>query len=210
MFYSIAKRLIDIIGAIVGIIIFSPIMLVIAIWVKVVSPEGPILADIPQRVGKGKKSFNMYKFRSMIPNAHELMLKDPKLRKLHRESGYKLDPDPRLIRGAKFLRKSSLDELPQFFNVLIGNMSLVGPRAYYFHEVDERMEEFPESKKYFDIALTAKPGITGPWQISGRSELTFLERVKLDAEYAKTHSVLYDLLIILKTPLAVLSSKGAY
>lgn len=210
MFYDITKRLIDILGSLVGIILFFPIMLVVALWIKIVSPEGPVFADIPRRMGKNKKPFVMLKFRSMIPNAHEIMLKDPKLRALHRASGYKLEEDPRLIKGAKFLRKASIDELPQFFNVLMGTMSIVGPRAYYIHEVEERMVEFPESKKYFDNALSVKPGITGPWQVSGRSELSFLERVKLDATYASNRSVLYDILIILKTPLAVLSSKGAY
>lgn len=210
MFYNIAKRLIDIVGAIVGIVLFFPIMLCAAIWVKLVSPEGPVFADIPMRVGKDKKPFFMFKFRSMIPGGTDYLKSRPELYKKYVESGYKLDPDPRLIKGAKFLRKTSIDELPQFFNVLTGSMSLVGPRAYYFYEIEERMVEFPESKKYFDVALRAKPGITGPWQVGGRSALTFLERVKLDAEYAKNRSILYDLLIILKTPFAVLSSKGAY
>jgi len=210
MFYDIAKRIIDIFGAFVGIILFLPLMVCVSLWIKIVSPEGPVFADIPKRMGKNKVPFVMFKFRSMIPNAHEIMLKDPKLRALHRASGYKLEEDPRLIKGAKFLRKTSIDELPQFFNVLMGTMSIVGPRAYYIHEVEERMVEFPESKKYFDSALSVKPGITGPWQVSGRSALTFLERVKLDATYASNRSVLYDLLIILKTPIAVLSSKGAY
>lgn len=208
--HDFLKRLIDIFGAVIGIILFSPIMLGAAIWIKMVSPEGPVFADIPERVGKNKKPFFMFKLRSMIPNAHEFMLNNPELRELHRASGYKLDPDPRLIKGAKFLRKSSIDELPQFFNVLMGTMSIVGPRAYYVHEVAERMVEFPESKELFDKALSVKPGITGPWQVSGRSALTFIERVKLDADYAQTKSIIYDLLLILKTPLAVLTSKGAY
>ena len=210
MFYNFAKRLLDIIGALVGIIIFSPILLGVSIWIKIVSPTGPIFADIPERAGKDRKPFFMFKFRSMIPNATEYLKSRPELYKKYVASGYKLDPDPRLIKGATFLRKSSIDELPQFLNILKGDMSLVGPRAYYFYEIDERMVEFPESKKYFDQALTTKPGLTGPWQIGGRSNLSFMERVQLDAKYAKTKSILYDLLIILKTPLAVLTSKGAY
>lgn len=210
MFYFFAKRLLDILGGIVGIILFSPIMLATAIWIKIVSPGGPVFADIPNRVGKNKKPFFMFKFRSMIPGGTDYIKSRPELYKEYVKNGYKLDPDPRWIKGAKFLRKSSIDELPQFFNILKGDMSLVGPRAYFFYEVDERIKEFPESKKYFEIALTSKPGLTGPWQVGGRAALSFLERVKLDAKYAENRSVLYDILIILKTPFAVLSSKGAY
>lgn len=200
----------DIAGALVGILLFSPIMLVIAVYIKVVSPKGPIFADIPLRVGKGRKEFNMFKFRSMVPNAHDLMLQDPILRQLHKEGGYKLDPDPRLLPGAKFMRKSSLDELPQFFNVLLGNMSLVGFRAYYKHELEEQLEACSAAQEYIPDVFSVKPGVTGLWQTSGRAELSFLERVKLDAKYAKKRSLLYDLLIILKTPCAVLTSRGAF
>lgn len=207
-FYDIGKRIMDIIGAILGIILFFPFMAVSAIFIKIVSPEGPIFADIPNRVGKGGKEFKMFKFRSMIPNAHELMLNDPKLRKLHRESGYKLDPDPRLIRGGKIIRKTSIDEMPQFFNVLVGSMSIVGPRAYFAHELEEQAERFPEARKYIEQMKTVKPGITGPWQVGGRSEIGFKERVKMDADYASRRSLLYDLLIVLKTPFAVISGKG--
>lgn len=209
-FYKPVKRLIDILGSIVGIIVFSPIMLVTAIYIKIVSPKGPIFADIPLRVGKDGKEFRMYKFRSMIPNAHQFMLNNPEMKALYQKNGYKLDPDPRLLPGAKFIRKSSIDELPQFFNVLLGNMSIVGFRAYYRHEITEQLAKFPEAKPYIDDVFSAKPGITGLWQISGRSELSFVERVKLDAKYAKKRSILYDLVIILKTPYVVLSNKGAY
>jgi len=210
MLYDFTKRLIDILGAVVGIILFSPIMLVTAIWVKMVSPDGPIFADTPKRVGQNGQLFIMYKFRSMWPNAHAKMLADPVLSKRYFDNNYKLDPDPRLMPGAKFYRKVSIDEMPQFFNVLKGEMSIVGPRAYLDHEVKEQLERFPDARKYMDDLLTTKPGITGPWQVGGRSEIGFVDRVKIDAKYAKTRSILYDLLIILKTPLAVLSSKGAY
>lgn len=208
--YGIIKRFLDIVGAFVGLIIFSPLLIAGLLWVKIVSPEGPIFADIPLRVGKNKKPFKLLKFRSMIPNAHEIMLNDPKMRKLHRQSGYKLDPDPRLLPGAKFLRKSSIDEMPQFINILKGEMSLVGPRAYYFHEVEEQLEEHPEAKEEMEIALSVKPGLTGIWQTSGRSEIPFVGRVKMDAQYAKTRSILFDLMLILKTPYVVLTGKGAF
>lgn len=210
MLYDFSKRILDIVGSIVGIILFSPIMLLTALWIKIVSFDGPIFADIPNRVGKNGKPFFMYKFRSMWPNAHEKMLADPVLSKLYYANNYKLDPDPRLLPGAAFYRKASIDEMPQFFNVLKGEMSLVGPRAYFDHEVIEQVERYPEAKPYMEALLTTKPGITGPWQVGGRSAIGFLERVKIDAEYAKKRSLLYDMVIILKTPLAVLTSKGAY
>lgn len=210
MLYDFSKRILDIVGSIVGIILFSPIMLFTALWIKIVSPGGPVFADAPKRVGKNGKEFFMYKFRSMWPGAHEKMLADPVLSKKYRENNYKLDPDPRLLPGAKVYRKTSIDEMPQFFNILKGEMSIVGPRAYLKAEVKEQLEKYPEANQYMDTLLTTKPGLTGPWQVGGRSQIGFLERVKIDAEYAKKRSILYDVLIILKTPLAVLTSKGAY
>jgi lipopolysaccharide/colanic/teichoic acid biosynthesis glycosyltransferase len=205
------KRIIDILGSLLGIVLFSPIMILTSIWIKIVSPGGPVLADIPNRVGKDKKPFRFYKFRSMYPNAHELLKKDAELYDKYVKNNYKLstDEDPRLIKGGKFLRKSSIDETPQFFNVLKGEMSIVGPRAYYFDEIENQLKRFPEAKKYIDEVMKVKPGITGLWQVSGRSDIGFVDRVKLDAEYAKKMSLLYDLMIILKTPYVVLTGKGA-
>jgi len=205
------KRIIDILGSILGIVLFSPIMILTSIWIKIVSPDGPVLADIPNRVGRNKKPFRFYKFRSMYPNAHELLKKDAELYDKYVKNNYKLstDEDPRLIKGGKFLRKSSIDETPQFFNVLKGEMSIVGPRAYYFDEIEDQLKRFPEAKKYIDEVMKVKPGITGLWQVSGRSDIGFVDRVKLDAEYAKKMSLLYDLMIVLKTPYVVLTGKGA-
>ena len=205
------KRIIDILGSLLGIVLFSPIMILTSIWIKIVSPDGPVLADIPDRVGRNKKPFRFYKFRSMYPNAHELLKKDAELYDKYVKNNYKLstDEDPRLIKGGKFLRKSSIDETPQFFNVLKGEMSIVGPRAYYFDEIENQLKRFPEAKKYIDEVMKVKPGITGLWQVSGRSDIGFVDRVKLDAEYAKKMSLLYDLMIILKTPYVVLTGKGA-
>jgi exopolysaccharide production protein ExoY len=107
------------------------------------------------------------------------------------------------------MRKYSVDELPQFFNVLKGDMSLVGPRAYYPFELKEQLQKYPEATKCVDILTTVKPGITGTWQIGGRSEVSFPERVQMDADYAKKSSLLYDILVLLKTPYAVLTTKGA-
>jgi lipopolysaccharide/colanic/teichoic acid biosynthesis glycosyltransferase len=211
MIYNFLKRLMDIIGSLVGIMLFSPFMLVAALWIKHVSPEGPVYADIPLRVGKNKKSFKFLKFRSMFPNAHEYLTKDPALYEKYVKNNYKInaEEDPRIIKGGIFLRKFSIDELPQFFNVLKGDMSLVGPRAYYFFEIEEQVKRFPETEPFIEKAVTVKPGITGVWQISGRSEIGFVDRVKLDAHYAENTSILYDIWIILKTPYVVLARKGA-
>lgn len=205
------KRIIDIVGAIFGIILFSPIMIGISVWIKLVSPEGTVLADIPQRVGKNRKPFHFYKFRSMYPNAHNILVKDKALYEKYVNCNFKInsEEDPRIIKGGVFIRKSSFDELPQFFNIIKGEMSLVGPRAYYFFEVDEQLKRYPEAASYFEKVMSVKPGLTGLWQVSGRSEIGFVDRVKLDAEYANKYSLLYDLMIISKTPYVVLTRKGA-
>jgi lipopolysaccharide/colanic/teichoic acid biosynthesis glycosyltransferase len=207
-FYETAKRLLDVAGAIFGLIIFFPLMLVVAFYIKLVSP-GPVFADIPERVGKDSRKFRMYKFRSMIPNAHAYLLQHPKLYEEYKRNSYKLPNDPRIIRGGKFIRRSSIDELPQLINVLRGEMSLVGPRAYFPFELRDQQQVFPESRPYVERLLKIKPGITGPWQVGGRSEINFVERAKIDAAYADRRSILYDLLILLKTPLAVIQAKGA-
>jgi exopolysaccharide production protein ExoY len=211
--YEFKKRIIDILGSVAGLIIFSPVLIGAALWVKIVSPDGPVFADIKPRVGKNKKPFKFYKFRSMVPNGYEFLKeKYPELHKKYMENNYKLsaEEDPRLLKGAKLVRKFSIDEMPQFFNVLKGEMSIVGPRAYYFYEIEEQSKRFPEACPYIEAALGVKPGITGLWQVSGRSEIGFLDRVKMDAEYAKRRSILYDLLIILKTPYVVITGKGAF
>lgn len=212
MFYDVGKRVIDIVGSLVAIIILSPILIAVALFIKIVSPKGPVMADIPLRVSQGGGEFRMYKFRSMIPNAHEWLKNNPVWYKKYQENDYKLneDEDPRFLPGARFMRKYSLDEFPQFFNILRGDMSLVGPRAYYPFELEEQAKRFPETEEYIKILKTVKPGLTGVWQVSGRSEIPFVQRVKMDAEYAKRRSLVYDLLIILKTPWAVFTSKGAY
>lgn len=208
--FNLSKRIIDVIGALVGIIIFSPIMLATALYIKLVSPDGPVLADTPKRAGKNRKEFRMFKFRSMIPNAHEWMLQRPEIYKQYQANGYKFkaEEDPRLIKGAIFIRKSSIDEMPQFFNVLLGHMSIVGPRAYFPFELKEQLEKYPQAKEHVDQLLTIKPGITGPWQTGGRNEIGFVERVKMDAYYAKKKSIVYDIFIMLKTPYVVFTKKG--
>jgi len=211
MFYDITKRFIDIVGAVVLIIVFSPILIIFPILIKLDS-SGPVFADIPRRVGRYKKLFRMYKFRSMIANAHDLLRTDPKFRRLYeqyKKNSYKLREDPRITKVGMVLRRFSLDELPQVFNVLRGEMSLVGPRAYYPDELEQQQKVYPETKKYVKEILEAKPGITGYWQVMGRSEINFDKRVRMDAEYVRKKSILQDIIIILKTPWAMISGKGA-
>ncbi|KKS31658.1 hypothetical protein A2380_00190 [candidate division WWE3 bacterium RIFOXYB1_FULL_43_24] len=209
--YKILKRIMDIVGALVGLVLFFPVFIAVSIWIKAVSPGGPVFADIPDRVGKDKKPFKFMKFRSMFPNAHDYLVKNQELYKKYVENNYKLnaEEDPRIIKGGIFLRKYSIDELPQFINVLKGEMSIVGPRAYYFFEIEDQALKFPGTAELVDKAVSVKPGITGPWQVTGRSTIGFVERVKLDAKYAENKSILYDILIVLKTPYVVLTKKGA-
>ncbi len=210
-FYHIGKRAIDIVGALLGIIFSAPIMIVTAIHIKRVSPEGPVFADIPLRQGKDNKEFKFFKFRSMIPHAHQWLLDHPDIHEKYKANGYKIEAeeDPRIIPGGIFMRKYSIDELPQFFNVLKGEMSLVGPRAYYPFELKEQLQKYPEVANYVDILRTIKPGITGTWQVNGRSDVDFLTRVKMDAEYAQKGSLLYDIWVLIQTPYVVLTMKGA-
>lgn len=208
MLYALTKRVLDIIIAITCIILLSPLMILVVIYIKLVS-SGPVLADIPKRTGRYSIPFRMYKFRSMIINAHQYLVDHPDLYAEYVNNGYKLSPDPRLIPGATFIRKASIDELPQFFNVLRGEMSIVGPRAYYPFELEDQQKRYPNTSKDIAALLTTKPGITGPWQVGGRSEISFPDRAKLDADYSRRQSILGDLWLIIKTPLAILKAKGA-
>lgn len=192
-------------------IIFSPIVLLTIIAIKLDS-EGPVLADTPSRVGKQGKLFKMYKFRSMVKNAHELLVTNKDFTHLHEEykkGGYKLKNDPRITNVGKIIRKYSVDELPQFINVLKGEMSIVGPRAYYPDELRDQQKNYPNTQNLVKVVLSVKPGITGAWQVGGRSEINFDKRIQIDAHYASKRSILYDFYIIAKTPFAMLSGKGA-
>ncbi len=212
MVYEIVTRIIDIIVSIFAIIIFSPIMLITAILIMIDS-KGPILADVPERVGRNYQPFKFYKFRSMVVSAHTMLKEDPKYSKLYKEykkNSYKLKNDPRVTKVGKFIRKYSIDEFPQFFNILKGDMSLVGPRAYYFDELEYYISMNPEVEEDIAIITGIKPGLTGVWQISGRSEISFDKRIKIDLEYAKMRSIKRNIIILFKTPFAVFSKRGAY
>lgn len=211
MFYLFLKRLIDIIGSIILGMFFLPIYLLTAIAIKIESP-GPILADTPSRVGKKGKLFRLYKFRSMIVGAHQLLRTDPRFKKLYEEykkSSYKLHEDPRWTRVGKVIRRHSLDEIPQLINVFRGEMSLVGPRPYYPDELEEQQKKYPGTKHLVEEVLSVKPGITGAWQVSGRSAINFDKRIAMDADYARKKSLLFDLWVLIKSPWAMISGKGA-
>lgn len=209
--YELAKRIIDAVFSIILLIVFSPVIVIVIILIRLDSP-GPILADIPERIGKNGKLFKMYKFRSMVQNAHELLRQNPKFATLfarYKKGSYKLKDDPRVTRVGRFLRKHSLDEIPQLFNVVKGEMSLVGPRAYYTDELREQQKKYPSTRDAVKIVLSVKPGITGYWQVSGRSEINFDKRIEMDANYVRKRSITYDFWIIGKTPWAMISGKGA-
>ncbi len=209
--YEFLKRLMDVICAAILIVLFSPVILVVGIAIKLDS-EGPIFADVPERVGKNGKLFKMYKFRSMIENAHEILRENPKFSNLYdkyKKNSFKLKDDPRITKVGHFLRKHSLDEVPQFINVLKGDMSLVGPRAYYPDELREQQAKYPQTRQAVSVVLSIKPGITGYWQVSGRSEINFDKRIEMDATYVRKRSIIYDLWIILKTPWVIISGQGA-
>lgn len=210
MVYGFFKRCLDIVGGLVGIVVLSPVMLAIAIAIKLNS-AGPVLADTPMRVGKDGKLFRLYKFRSMVVGAFDILKNNPELYKRYKDNSFKLDinEDPRITRVGKFIRKTSLDEFPQFLNILRGEMSLVGPRAYYPFELEEQQQKYPQSADFVKIILSSKPGLTGEWQVSGRSLINFDKRVEMDAQYVQRQSLLYDIYIILKTVPAVLFAKGA-
>lgn len=211
MFYDFSKRFFDIILSLLLLILFSPVILVTILAIKINSP-GPIFADTPPRVGKNGKQFRMYKFRSMVRNAHDILTTDPKYKHLfeeYKKSGYKLKNDPRITKVGRFIRKYSIDEVPQFLNVIEGDMSIVGPRAYYYDELKDQQKKFPHTKSAVKIVLSVKPGITGVWQVTGRSDIKFDKRIQLDAAYASRRSLIYDFYLILLTPFAMLSGKGA-
>lgn len=198
----ILKRCADIIGALAGIILSSPIMLVTAIAIKIDSP-GPVFF-CQTRVGQNGRLFKIFKFRSMYKDAEARKAQLMEQNEIAGGVMFKMKDDPRITRVGKFIRKTSIDELPQFFNVLMGTMSLVGTRPPTVDEVEKY-----ERKQWRRISI--KPGITGMWQVNGRSEVTtFDEIVQMDIEYIDTWDLLLDLKIILKTIAVIVKHEGAY
>ncbi|WP_027631818.1 sugar transferase [Clostridium hydrogeniformans] len=197
--YKFIKRLIDLIGSICGVILLSPIIILTSILIKIDS-KGPVVFA-QERVGLNEKNFKMYKFRSMVVNAEKL--KDELLNK-NEMSGpmFKMKDDPRVTKIGKFIRKTSIDELPQLINVLKGDMSLVGPRPNLPKEVN-RFE--PWMKEKFNV----KPGLTCYWQVMGRNDIDFEEWMKLDIRYVRERNTLIDLKLIFKTFWVLFGDKNA-
>jgi exopolysaccharide biosynthesis polyprenyl glycosylphosphotransferase len=213
LFPKVFKRVIDVLGALVGLILFSPLMAAAAIAIKVTSP-GPIIFE-QTRFGKKGARFQFYKFRSMYWNIDDQVHREyvtnlikGDLKKINQGDEksplFKMKSDPRVTQVGKIIRKTSIDEFPQFFNVLKGEMSLVGPRPPLPYEV-EKYEPW-----HLRRILEVKPGITGLWQVEGRSRTTFDDMVRLDLRYVQNWSLWLDLKILLKTVKAVIPSKGAW
>jgi len=197
--YFMIKRTIDIIGAICGIILLSPVLIVVGIWIKLDS-KGPVFFG-QNRVGQDHKRFKMYKFRSMCMGAEGLL---DKLKEKNEMSGpmFKIKEDPRVTRIGKFIRKTSIDELPQLFNILKGDMSIVGPRP----SLPKEVAQFTSFQK---IRLIAKPGLTCYWQVRGRSEVGFVEWMEMDVEYIEERNTWIDIKLIFKTIGVLFGDKGA-
>lgn len=199
--YKIIKRIVDIIGALVGCLILLPLTL--CIWIaNLIAKDNGSIFYVQKRIGRNGKSFKMYKYRSMVVDADKklrrYLLDNPEANEEFNEFR-KLKDDPRITPVGKFIRKTSLDEFPQFINVLKGEMSLVGPRPYM------PREKRAMGKAYKEI-IKVKPGLTGPWQVSGRSELTLKERLQMDIEYMKNENVINDVKYLLKTVLKIFKS----
>lgn len=203
LFFSV-KRLVDILTGIVGILFFLVVYFLLFILYSLGGDKGPILFS-QDRVGKNGKVFKIYKFRSMVVNAEEKLKENPVLHQKYIENSYKLLPeeDPRITTLGNFIRKTSIDELPQFLNVLKGEMSLIGPRPV----VEKELLEYGCRKKIF---LSVKPGITGYWQVSGRSNLNYPERCDVELYYIENLSLSLDIHIFFKTLIHVVQRKGAY
>ena len=199
--HTVLKRTLDITGSLIGLILLSPLFVIIAILIKLEDPKGSVLF-YQTRIGKNEKPFRMYKFRSMVSNAEE-KLKDLLAQNEIEGAMFKMKNDPRITKIGKFIRKTSIDELPQLINVLRGDMALVGPRPPLTREV-------AEYTTYDKLRLTVKPGCTGLWQVSGRNELSFKEMVELDLKYIQNRSIGADLKIIFKTFRVLLGAKDAF
>lgn len=198
-FYSFIKRVIDIVGSLVGLIVLSPILLIVAILIKFDS-KGPILFS-QIRIGKDGKKFKMHKFRSMVVDAEELK---EKLQEQNEREGpmFKIKDDPRVTKVGKFIRKTSIDELPQLINILKGEMTIVGPRPSLPKEVDQFEEWMLER-------LEVKPGLTCYWQVEGRDDIGFKEWMELDVKYVRERNLLIDIKLIFKTFFVLFGDENA-
>lgn len=202
--YELQKRILDIIVALILAIVFLPFWIFIPLLI-LFETGWPVIYR-HKRVGKDGKEFYLYKFRSMVKDADAVLhKKDKKLLAEFKNGDWKLENDPRITRLGKVLRSLTIDEFPQLYNVLKGEMSMVGPRAYLKIELKDQVKKYPETKQYIKDILSVKPGISGPWQTSGRNEVPFNVRAKMDAQYARKKNIINDILILFKTPKAMIS-----
>ncbi len=202
--YLFVKRVFDIFVGLIGLILLIPVSIIIKI-VSICSGDFKSIFFTQKRIGKNGKEFNFYKFRSMVPNADEILFKMLEENKEAAEEyriNKKLKNDPRITKVGKIIRKTSIDELPQLLNVLLGNMSLIGNRPYMPREKEDM-------GKYFDDIVKTKPGITGYWQTSGRENVTFKKRLELESYYSNHCNILLDIKIFFKTFKAVFGGHGA-
>lgn len=200
-FYVLMKRMLDIFCSLLGLIVLSPLFIVLGILIKVEDSKGKVFF-YQTRIGKDEQPFRMYKFRSMVSDAEE-RLKELLEKNEIQGAMFKMKDDPRITRIGRFIRKTSIDELPQLWNVLRGDMSLVGPRPPLPREV----EEYTKRDK---LRLSVIPGCTGLWQVSGRNELSFEEMVDLDLRYIEKRGILFDIYILFKTVRVLFGSKDAF
>lgn len=198
--YRFIKRTFDILASLIGLILLSPLFLIVAIAIFIDDP-GPVLF-FQNRIGKGAKNFRMLKFRSMVLDAEKLLEKMPEENRKEFADNFKLKDDPRITRIGKFIRKTSIDELPQLVNVLLGDMSLVGPRP-------PLLAEREAYGRHLAAIMSVRPGITGYWQVHGRSDIAFQDRIKLNEYYIAHQSIRLDLKILLDTVKVVVTKEGA-
>lgn len=202
LIYLIVKGAFDKITSLLAIILLSPVLVLISIAIKINDPSGPIIYS-QERIGKDKIPFKIFKFRSMSANAEQILKSDERLYAKYITNNFKLFPedDPRITKVGKFLRKTSLDELPQFFNIMIGNMSLVGPRPVIYNE----LKEYDEDK-----LLSVKPGAMGLWQAKGRSNIGYPQRARIEEYYVDHACAKLDLKIVILNIINIFKGSGAY
>ena len=198
--YEICKRIFDIVSSVIALIITSPFFIIVAIAIRLES-KGKIIFG-HTRIGKNGVPFKVYKFRSMYENAAEIFESFTEDQKKEYYENFKLDNDPRVTRVGNFIRKTSLDELPQLINIIKGDMSVVGPRPI----VEKEIKKYGQ---YFNKVFSVKGGLTGYWQANGRSDTTYAERVQMDCYYVDNRSFLFDMKIIFKTVVSVIKKEGA-
>ena len=198
--YKVVKRVFDIVFSLIGLILLSPVFLIISIIIKLDS-KGPVFF-VHSRIGEKGKSIGIYKFRTMVNNAEDLIKSFTPEQKEEFERSYKLENDPRITKVGDFLRKTSLDELPQILNILIGELSIIGPRPI----VQSELDKYEDNKDKF---LSVRPGLTGYWAANGRSDTSYEERMQMELYYVDNMSFKLDVKIFFKTIFAVLKKEGA-